>query len=144
MCTCDARYNIEAQVELAHGLAGDGGWVLLTLAGIDNTTTAAPSDWVSAVKAAAAQNLTVVARLSPPWGSSHFRDEADDAAGLAPTTPRQRFDTLAAAHAAVVRDLLAAAPGASTVYFQIGNEVRLLSLDVGCLAVLIFLGSKEE
>jgi hypothetical protein len=89
------RYGIDTQLQLAHDLAGDGGWVLFTFAGIDNTTTAAPSDWVSAVRAAAALNLNVVARLSPPWGSSHFRDEADDAPGLAPSAPRQRFETLA-------------------------------------------------
>ena len=40
------------------------------------------------------RNLNVVIRLSPPWGSSNYRDESDDADHLNYTTLARAFATV--------------------------------------------------
>lgn len=115
-------WGVASQMDLARGLAGDRGWVLLTLAGVDNATTSAPPDWVAAVQQATQHNLSVVVRLSPPWGAAYFRDEADDLS----VTPRTQFSRLAQAHVAVVKGLLTVVPvGGTSLYVQVGNEPNL-------------------
>ena len=69
----------QEQWNYAHDLAGDGGWVLLTFAGVDNTTTGPQQSWVEAVAGVQKLNLNPVLRLSPPWGAGHYRAESDDA-----------------------------------------------------------------
>ncbi|EGD76627.1 hypothetical protein PTSG_07740 [Salpingoeca rosetta] len=104
------------QLDLAHQLAGSGGWVLLTLAGIDLSTTGPQPSWVNSIKTLQGLNMNVVLRLSPPWGQSHYRDMSDDA-------NHHNYTSLAAAFVRVVSQL----PRSSNapLWLQIENEPDL-------------------
>lgn len=106
----------QEQWNYASQLAGDGGWVLLTFAGIDNTTTEPQQSWSGAVAAVQQLGLNPVVRLSPPWGSSHYRDESDDAL-------HHVYTTLAAAFKAVVSGLPRVA--GQSLWVQVDNEPDL-------------------
>lgn len=109
------------ELDLSRSLAGNHGWVLLTMAGINSNTIAPQQTWIDSVYTATAHNLSVVVRLGPPWGQSFYRDEADDTT----ETPRTKFGTLAGAFSAVVKGLLAVMPPNKNLYVQIDNEPDL-------------------
>ena len=104
------------QWNYASQLAGDGGWILLTFAGVDNTTVAPQQSWVDAISGVQKLNLNPVVRLSPPWGQGHYRSESDDA-------DHHDYTTLAAAFKSVVAGLPLV--DSQPLYIQVGNEPDL-------------------
>ena len=106
----------QEQWNYAASLAGEGGWVLLTFPGVDNTTTAPQQSWVDAVAGVQKLNLNPVVRLSPPWGASHYRAESDDA-------DHHQYTTLAAAFHSVVAGLPLV--DGQNLYVQVDNEPDL-------------------
>ena len=106
----------QEQWNYAKQLAGDGGWIMLTFAGVDNTTTAPQQSWVDAVNGVQALGLNPVIRLSPPWGSAFYRSESDDDA-------HHDYTTLASAFHAVVAGLPLV--DGQNIWIQVDNEPDL-------------------
>jgi hypothetical protein len=106
----------QEQYNYVKSLAGDGGWILLVFAGVDSTTTGPQPSWTQAVAAVQQLNLNPVIRISPPWGSAHYRSESDD-------TEHRNYTTLAAAFRAVVAGLPRVED--RNIYVQVDNEPDL-------------------
>jgi hypothetical protein len=114
--------SAEVQLQAAHQMTGDGGWVTLYLCSwrvhngkscMNSSTTVADDESIRALRLAYKHNLRVVARLGYPYT---IRDHADDAAST-----HKNYTSLAAAYRRVI-SALPLPPGGELLYVQVGNE----------------------
>jgi hypothetical protein len=79
-------------------LAGAGGHIKMTFAGVTPEMTSAPQNWINTVQAAYNRDLVPVVRIGPNWGDMNIRALSDDAEHL-------HYDTIASTYAAVIASL---------------------------------------
>ena len=104
------------QLDLAHELAGDGGYVLLILPGVHKGQNGPEPGWADSVQGAYDRNLIPVIRIGPGWGDTNIRKDSDDPQHLS-------YGTLAQSYKSVIAGLPLKLGW--PLYVQVHNEPNL-------------------